>query len=371
MGVGEGTDNLEFIADLSALKVIDPDSVSQAIPPGDKPVPRSTSLLLDQLRQERVPYSHCAWCEETPKTRGMLEEHYYDIHHVGLQPSRCAPPSVFQTIMGMELQLRQTNYGPYSKSRVFLRENMRFEDAKDILGATCAVQEDKAKVWYVKMPAFVQLGDTSLVSPELHCVEEDESDLNEYVLDPTDPVVCFPDQDDPDYWVLKRGADECKYGGPRSTMNFWKLSSFTDRLTLGVKMHSTAAFLSMPNKDGIIMGGRSSTELNDKTVRGYSLRLPLTTSQVSDVVMLDEDILRSKGGRHVPDDSHEIWDPEENREAVRKACALRYLDGYPDTKVIDPIRDNFPACTTLLSSTSPQQYCKINNMQRNTLSTWL
>ena len=30
----------------------------------------------------------------------MLEEHYYTIHHVALQPSRCAPPSVFQTIMG-------------------------------------------------------------------------------------------------------------------------------------------------------------------------------------------------------------------------------------------------------------------------------
>ena len=26
------------------------------------------------------------------------EEHYYDIHHVVLQPSCCAPPSVFQTI---------------------------------------------------------------------------------------------------------------------------------------------------------------------------------------------------------------------------------------------------------------------------------
>ena len=75
---------------------------------------------------------------------GMLEEHYYDIHHVA-QPSCCAPPSVFQTIMGMELQLRQINFGPYSKTRVFLRDKMQYEEAKDILGATCAVQEDKAK----------------------------------------------------------------------------------------------------------------------------------------------------------------------------------------------------------------------------------
>ena len=46
-------------------------------------------------------------------------------------------------------------------------------------------------MWYVKMPGFVQLGDTSLVSPELHLLGEDESDLNEYMLDPTEPVVCL------------------------------------------------------------------------------------------------------------------------------------------------------------------------------------
>ena len=137
---------------------------------------------------------------ETPKTRGMLEEHYYEIHHVVLQPSCCAPPSVFQTIMGMELQLRQANFGPYSKGRVLLREKMQYEDAKDILGAACAVQEDKTKVWYVKMPSFEQLGDTSWHHP-----------------------------------VQRRSAHERKYGGPGSTMNFWKLASLADRLTLGVK----------------------------------------------------------------------------------------------------------------------------------------
>ena len=113
VGVGEGTDNLDFLADLSALKVIDPDEVSQAIRPGEQPVPKST-------------YAHCAWCSETPKTRNMFEEHYYEIHHVILQPSCCAPPSVFQTIMGKELQLRQGNFGSYSTNRVFLRDkNLR------------------------------------------------------------------------------------------------------------------------------------------------------------------------------------------------------------------------------------------------------
>ena len=38
-----------------------------------------------------------------------------------------------------------------------------------------------------------------------------------------------------------------------------------------------------------------------------------------------------------------ISDPEEKREAVRKTCALRYWDGYPDTKVIDPHQRELPS----------------------------
>ena len=49
VGVGEGIDNLDFLADLSALKVIDPDEVSRARPLKDNPVPRSDS-----------PYAYCA-----------------------------------------------------------------------------------------------------------------------------------------------------------------------------------------------------------------------------------------------------------------------------------------------------------------------
>ena len=173
------------------------------------------------------------------------------------------------------------------------------------------------------------------------------------MLEPTDPVVCLPDQVDPYYWFKRRSADECKHGGPGSTMNFWEQSAYIDRTTLGVKMHSTAAFLSMPNKSGVVTGGKSIRGFNDHTVRGYSLWLPPFTRQVSDVVQLDEDILRPKGGRHVKHDSDEIEDLEKRFEAVRQVCALRYLDGYPDTKVIDPIKINFPACTMPLSCTTP------------------
>ena len=209
--------------------------------------------------------------------------------------------------MGMELPLRQANFGSFSKGRVLLRNSMQYDEANNIIGAMCAAQEDKTKLWYVKMPQFEQLRDTSLVAPELHLLDESESHLNEYMLELTDAVVCLADQDDLDYWLLRRSADECKYGGPGWTMNFWAQSSFIDRLTLGVNMHSTAAFLSMPN-DGFVTGGRSIRGFNDNTLRGYSLWLPLSTRQVSDVVQLDEDILRDrpKGGRHVPDDNHEV-----------------------------------------------------------------
>ena len=86
-------------------------------------------------------------------------------------------------------------------------------------------------------------------------LEEDESDLTEYLDDPTDPVLCVPDQDHERYWEILKGQPESAYGGPGSTLNFWQLSAHSERLTLGVKMHSTAAFLSMPDKEGVVLGG--------------------------------------------------------------------------------------------------------------------
>ena len=296
VGVGEGTDTMDFLADLSALKVISPEEVTRARPVVSDPVPKSESPLLQKLKQGDVPYAYCAWCKEALKTRSMLEEHYYAIHHVVLQPSCCAPPSMFQTIMGKELRWRQENIGSFSTRRIFLRAGLRREDAKDILGATCSVLEDKTKVWHVRMPEFVELGmdQPSLKTPMLYMLEEDESNLNDYLDDPTDPVLCVPEQDHDHYWRLLKSQPESSLGGPGSTMNFWQLSAHSERLTLGVKMHSTAAFLSMNNEDGVVLGGSSGRGFNDNTVRGYPLRLALTTRQVTDVVMFDAEILSVK-----------------------------------------------------------------------------
>ena len=291
LGVGEGTDNMDFLADLSALKVINPEEVARARPDSAQPVPRSSSVLLRQLKQGEAPYAHCAWCEEALPTRSMLEQHSFSIHHVVLQPSCCAPPSVFQTIMGKELQLRQQNLYGFSSQHVFLRENMRHEEAKDILGAICTVQEDKTKVWYVKMPEFIELDGErpSIQTPSLRMLEDDETNLNDCLEDPTNRGLCVPEQFHDHYWRLLHSSLESHLGRPGSTMNFWDTSAGVERLTLGVKMHSAAAFLSMPNSDGIVRGGTSIRGFNDQTTRGYPLRLTLTTRQVTDVVMYDED----------------------------------------------------------------------------------
>ena len=141
LGVGEGIDSLDFHADLSALKAIHPDETHDC-PSNSRPVARSDSPLLQKLKQGEATYAYCAWCPAALPTRHKLEEHYLVAHQVVLQPSCCAPPSVFQTIMGKELQLRQGNFA-FSIAKLLLRYQMDSDEARDILGATCSMTEDK------------------------------------------------------------------------------------------------------------------------------------------------------------------------------------------------------------------------------------
>ena len=169
LGVGEGIDSLDFHADLSALKAIDPDE-TQDRPLIGSPVPRSDSPLLQKLKQGETTYAYCAWCTAALPTRHKLEEHYYTAHEVVLQPSCCAPPSVFQTIMGKELQLRQNNFASFAITKLLLRPQMDPDEARDILGATCSMTEDKTRVWHVRMPDLQQATEQmpDIVVPELH-----------------------------------------------------------------------------------------------------------------------------------------------------------------------------------------------------------
>ena len=40
-------------------------------------------------------------------------------------------------------------------------------------------------------------------------------------------------------------------------------------------------------------------------------------------------------------------------ERIRQICASKYLCGYSESKVIDPIQENYPACTMPLAATTP------------------
>ena len=143
------------------LKVIDPDEVTRARRLEDRPVPKSESPLLQKLKQGELPYAYCAWCKEALKARSMLEEHYYTIHHVVLQPSCCVSDHYGK---GVATATRELWF--LSTDRVFLREGLRHEDARDILGATRTVLEDKTTVWHVKMPEFIEL---EMEVPSLDC----------------------------------------------------------------------------------------------------------------------------------------------------------------------------------------------------------
>ena len=77
---------------------------------------------------------------------------------------------------------------------------------------------------------------------------------------------------------------------------------------------------------------------------------------MSDVARFDADILRPKGGRHVKDGSALVsGDQQEN---VR-VCATCYLERYSDTKVIDPIKENFSSPLTITPAIMhSQEYAK-------------
>ena len=103
-------------------------------------------------------------------------------------------------------------------------------------------------------------------------------------------------------------------------------------------MHSTAAILSMPNENGVVLGGTTDRGFNDNSTRGYPAWLTLTTRQVTDVVMYDEEILSVKGGRQASEPEPYLDDVTRS-ERTRQLCASKHLHGYPDSRAIDPIKE--------------------------------
>ena len=53
-------------------------------------------------------------------------------------------------------------------------------------GISLELTENKTRIWHVKMPDLRQ----AIVSPDLLWLANEETDLNNYLKDPTHPVMC-------------------------------------------------------------------------------------------------------------------------------------------------------------------------------------
>ena len=74
--------------------------------------------------------------------------------------------------------------------------------------------------------------------------------------------------------------------------------------------------------------------------------------------MNDQDILAVKGGRQVTGPEPYL-DDVERMERIRQICASKYLFGFPESKVIDPIQANHPACTMPLAGNNASRcHCR-------------
>ena len=136
--------------------------------------------LLDNLNSQIIPYAHCAWCNSEFRVLKQLEDHYLSTHNVVIQVSCCSLPSIFQTVMGMELQLRQSNSGPYSTQYAELKHDTTFEKACQNFKAT--------------------EGSSSIHCPSLSCVDTGLQEPQDEMLDPTNPALSLSDVKDGHVW---------------------------------------------------------------------------------------------------------------------------------------------------------------------------
>ena len=96
--------------------------------------------------------------------------------------------------MGMESQLRQSNFGSFSTASAQLRQGMDYDVASEVIGAYCVTGDDKEKEWFVKVPNLTAAKDSSLIdSPDVTSVTEREQEVPEHMLEPSEPVRCLPD----------------------------------------------------------------------------------------------------------------------------------------------------------------------------------
>ena len=98
--------------------------------------------MLEYLIGQQEPYAHCAWCD-------LYAE---------------------------------------------LKRGVTFNKVKGILGAYCTRKPQQEKKWFVKIPDYkAPAGAASLQCPPLMSIDEGDQDSKDYILDPTNPVLCLAD----------------------------------------------------------------------------------------------------------------------------------------------------------------------------------
>ena len=111
--------------------------------------------------------------------------------------------------------------------------------------------------WVVEPPRFKGNQDGSIYSPMLLTVPVRDKEA-------MDDFLCLEDIDPSNRDEVQLKFPECTLGDLGSMVKFWRISQ-ADRITMGFKMPTAAAFTSMPNYEGIIAGGGGQPRgYNDK-----------------------------------------------------------------------------------------------------------
>ena len=97
VGSGDGTDNLDYLADLQTLEVIDPER-NMTRPPDTSDELEANVPMFDGLGEQWESFGFCAWCDQKFSSHHFIEQHHKTIHAVVLQFSGSSPPSVFQRV---------------------------------------------------------------------------------------------------------------------------------------------------------------------------------------------------------------------------------------------------------------------------------
>ena len=91
--------------------------------------------------------------------------------------------------MGMELQLRQSNFDSFSTTSAQLGQGMDCNVTSEIIGTYCVNGDAKDKEWFVKLPELTAAEDSSSIdATDAMGAPEKEQTIQEYMQEPSQPV---------------------------------------------------------------------------------------------------------------------------------------------------------------------------------------